>query len=138
MNPAIIRLGIETLETSIIKRSSSLKIDKGYLSRPEVIHFPTSNNSKSYGFLYMPKNKDFFSSKKDKPPLIVKSHGGPTSCAKTSLLLEVQYWTSRGFAVVDVNYRGSSGYGRKYRQLLNGNWGVLDVAVKEVSATHQN
>ncbi len=103
-------------------------IDTGYLSTPEPIEFPTDSGLTAHAFYYAPRNRDFTAPVDDRPPLIVISHGGPTASTSARLNLEVQYWTSRGFAVVDVNYGGSSGYGRAYRRRLNGQWGVVDVA----------
>jgi dipeptidyl aminopeptidase/acylaminoacyl peptidase len=111
----------------IIKESQQVKIDGKYLSEPQEICFPTDTNKKAYGFYYPPKNGDYLPEKKELPPLIVISHGGPCSHTTNVLNLEVQFWTSRGFAVVDVNYRGSTGFGRKYRKELLGNWGIVDV-----------
>ena len=103
------------------------ELSEEYLSRPEPVAFPTSGGLTAYGLHYPPKNSDFQGPQDELPPLIVISHGGPTSSAETSLDLEIQYWTSRGFAVFDVNYGGSTGYGREYRERLNGKWGVVDV-----------
>jgi dipeptidyl aminopeptidase/acylaminoacyl peptidase len=100
--------------------------DIGYLSMPQHIVFP-SNGRVSYGFYYAPANKDFRAPEGEKPPLIVMSHGGPTSQARSAFQLKMQYWTSRGFAVLDVDYGGSTGYGRAYRNLLNNSWGIVDV-----------
>lgn len=124
---AAIQLNLTTGEQHIIKRSSTLDLDTGYLSIPEPIEFPTENNTTAYGFYYPPTNKDYTAPEDEKPPLLVKSHGGPTAATSSSLSLKIQYWTSRGFAVLDVNYGGSTGYGREYRQRLQGNWGIVDV-----------
>lgn len=110
----------------IIRSSSSLKINKGYLTYPESMEFTTDDNSLAYAFYYPPKNKDYILRQQNKPPLLVISHGGPTSATNTVLNFNIQYWTSRGIAVVDVNYRGSTGYGRQYRQALYSNWGIFD------------
>lgn len=101
-------------------------LDEGYISKGEHIAFP-SNGRKAYGFYYPPKNQDFQGPKNQSPPLIVMVHGGPIAQARGSFQLKHQYWTTRGFAVLDVNYGGSSGYGRDYRNLLNHNWGIVDV-----------
>lgn len=101
-------------------------IEEGYLSTPEPITFPSAGRQ-SHAFFYPPKNRDYQGKKGEKPPLIVMVHGGPTSQAMDSLQMKLQFWTSRGFAVLDVNYGGSTGYGRAYRQLLDRNWGVVDV-----------
>ena len=111
----------------VLKRSLNVEIDAGYLSQPEPIEFPTSGGLKAYALFYPPKNKDFVAPPAERPPLLVISHGGPTSATTSALRLAVQYWTTRGFAVVDVNYGGSSGFGRPYRERLRGQWGVVDV-----------
>lgn len=115
----------------VARRSSDIDLDAGYLSIPEEIEFPTENGGQpagtAYGYFYPPKNRDYVAPPGESPPLIVISHGGPTSATGTSLSLGIQFWTSRGFAVMDVNYGGSTGYGRAYRQRLNGNWGIVDV-----------
>ncbi len=113
-------------DLAIVKHSRKTDLKQEYISKPEAIEF-LSNNKKIYAFYYPPKNPDFAAPKDSLPPLIVKSHGGPTGQSKGVLNLETQYWTSRGFALVDVNYCGSSGYGREYRQSLYGKWGVADV-----------
>ena len=110
-----------------IKQSSAVAIDPGYLSAPEAVSFPTGGGDTAHGFLYMPANRDFASPDGELPPLIVKGHGGPTSQARRGLNLKIQYWTSRGFAYLDVNYRGSTGFGTEYRRKLDGQWGVADV-----------
>jgi dipeptidyl aminopeptidase/acylaminoacyl peptidase len=104
-----------------------LTIDPGYISKPEEIAFPTEGGLTAYGYYYAPKNQDVTGPSGEKPPLIVLSHGGPTGSTSTALDMGVQYWTSRGFAVLDVNYGGSTGYGRTYRERLNDNWGIVDV-----------
>ncbi|HXI25912.1 MAG TPA: prolyl oligopeptidase family serine peptidase, partial [Pyrinomonadaceae bacterium] len=81
----------------------------------------------AHGFFYAPRNPDFVGPENERPLLLVKSHGGPTSATIAILMLSIQYWTSRGVAVLDVNYGGSTGYGRAYRERLNGTWGVVDV-----------
>ena len=110
-----------------IRRSTELTLDPGYLAIPEALTFPTSNGLVAHAFFYRPQNRDFAAPEGERPPLLVLSHGGPTGAASSALNLSIQYWTSRGFAVLDVNYGGSTGYGRAYRQRLNGNWGVVDV-----------
>ncbi len=124
---ALIQLDRGRREYQVICRASSVSVPATYLSVPEAIEFPTENGLKAHAFFYRPANQDFTASAKEKPPLLVISHGGPTSAANNLLDLEIQFWTSRGFAVLDVNYGGSSGYGRAYRQRLNGQWGVVDV-----------
>jgi len=91
------------------------------------IRFPTEGGHEAHALFYAPKNSKYDAPNDENPPLIVISHGGPTSRTDTEFSFTRQYFTSRGFAVVDVNYRGSTGYGRAYRQMLNGEWGVADV-----------
>ena len=112
---------------SILSESKNKTISKEYLSIPEAIEFPTDNNLTAHAFYYPPNNPDFHGMPKENPPLLVISHGGPTGATSSTLRLEIQYWTSRGIAVVDVNYGGSIGYGRSYRERLDGQWGVVDV-----------
>jgi dipeptidyl aminopeptidase/acylaminoacyl peptidase len=124
------RLLVVDLESSaqdIVKVSNPAHVDSGFLSVPKAIDFPTEGGVTAHAVYYPPKNKDFEAPPDEKPPLMVRCHGGPTGSAGPSAPFEYQYWTSRGFAIVDVNYGGSSGYGRKYRLRLNGNWGVVDV-----------
>ncbi len=110
-----------------LKRSLDAEVDPGYLSIPEPIEFPTEDGLSAYAFLYLPANQDFMAPEGELPPLLVQSHGGPTSATSTALSLPNQFWTSRGFAVLDVNYGGSTGYGRPYRERLNDRWGIVDV-----------
>lgn len=124
---AVVKFDLKREKAEVLKRSGELEIDSGYLSVPEAIAFPTENGFTAYGWYYPPKNKDFKSPEGELPPLIVKSHGGPTAAASVSLNLRIQYWTSRGFGYLDVNYGGSIGYGRQYRQRLERNWGIVDV-----------
>ncbi len=104
-----------------------LSITEEYLKAPQVIQYPTTDNEVSHALFFAPANPDFEPRSGEKPPLIVLAHGGPTSAARSQLSLARQFWTSRGFALVDVNYRGSSGFGRAYRKKLDGVWGVADV-----------
>ncbi len=121
------RLDLQTQAIEMICQSSQITVDTGYLSTPKSIEFPTSNGLTAHAFYYPPQNQDFEATAGETPPLIVISHGGPTGSTSTVLNLGIQYWTSRGFAVVDVNYGGSTGYGRSYRKRLNGQWGIVDV-----------
>jgi dipeptidyl aminopeptidase/acylaminoacyl peptidase len=112
----------------VLRRSTDLAIPPEYLSEPEAIEFVGADGSLAHAFFYRPKNGGFAAPRVDKPPLIVKVHGGPTGAASSVLSLgAVQFWTSRGFAVVDVNYGGSTGFGRAYRERLRGRWGIVDV-----------
>ncbi len=110
-----------------VRESTPLRLDDGYLSTPEPIEFPTENSLTAHGLFYAPHNRDYNAPAGEKPPLLVISHGGPTGATSSALNLSIQYWTSRGIAVLDVNYGGSTGYGRAYRLRLNGNWGIVDV-----------
>ena len=122
----LIDLAAGTVET--VRAASEAAVASGYLSTPEAIEYPTDDGLTAHAFFYAPRNRDFKGADSERPPLIVIGHGGPTASTSARLNLEVQYWTSRGFAVVDVNYRGSSGYGRAYRRQLAGRWGIADVA----------
>jgi len=124
---SISRLNLQTGEIETLRRSNDLDIFPRYFSVPRPIEFPTEAGLIAHGFFYPPQNPDFQAPENERPPLIVKSHGGPTAAATTALALSVQYWTSRGFAVLDVNYGGSTGYGRQYRERLNNKWGIVDV-----------
>ena len=124
---AIVKYVFHTQQFEVLRRSSELRVDPGYLSVPEAIEFPTENNLTAHALYYAPKNKDYTAPEGDRPPMLVKSHGGPTASTSAAFNLGIQYWTSRGFAVLDVNYGGSTGYGRAYRERLRGTWGIVDV-----------
>jgi len=124
---AIVRFDLASQTFEVLQRASELAIDPSYLSAPDAIEFPTENGLTAHALYYAPKNRDYTAPTEERPPLLVKSHGGPTASTSASLSLGIQYWTSRGFAVLDVNYGGSTGYGRAYRQRLNGQWGIVDV-----------
>lgn len=124
---AIYELDLSDLKVTMLSAPSNFGIDQKYFSVPEAIDFPTENGQIAHAFYYPPANPDFQGPNGAKPPLLVKSHGGPTGCASQVLDLTTQYWTSRGFAVLDVNYGGSTGFGRPYRERLKGNWGIVDV-----------
>lgn len=124
---AVVRIAIPSGDVEVIKRSRDRSVDPGYLSVPEAVEFPTEAGRTAHALFYRPTNKDFVGPSDERPPLIVMSHGGPTSATSAVLNLGVQFWTSRGFAVVDVNYGGSTGYGREYRDRLRDNWGIVDV-----------
>jgi dipeptidyl aminopeptidase/acylaminoacyl peptidase len=125
---SIVRLDLATGKAEILRRSASVQPElKPYFSIPEHISFPTEGGKTAHAFYYPPTNPDHAPPADTKPPLVVKCHGGPTSYSPGVLDLRVQYWTSRGIAVLDVNYGGSTGYGREYRDRLYGQWGVVDV-----------
>mgnify|MGYP001496742903 CR=1 FL=1 len=125
--PCIVKLDLDSGRQQVIKRSSQVELVKDYSSIPEAIEFPTEGGLTAHAFYYPPCNADFAAPTGEKPPLLVKIHGGPTGASNNSLDLRIQYWTSRGIAVLDVNYGGSTGYGRDYRTRLNGQWGVVDI-----------
>ncbi len=118
---------LATGQLATLKRSSNIEINSGYISIPQAIEFPTENGLTAHAFYYPPKNKDFAAPEGELPPLLVESHGGPTAATQAAFSLSTQYWTSRGIGVLDVNYGGSTGYGREYRKRLNGTWGITDV-----------
>ncbi|MDH3529480.1 MAG: S9 family peptidase [Acidobacteriota bacterium] len=128
MLPAsIVRLDLQSHEIATLRRSSNVNVEAGFLSEPRSIEFPTAQGLTAHAIFYPPNNKDYRAPEGERPPLIVKSHGGPTAAADATFNLRIQYWTSRGFGVVDVNYGGSTGYGRAYRERLDGVWGIVDV-----------
>jgi dipeptidyl aminopeptidase/acylaminoacyl peptidase len=124
---SIAKLDLSTGQFETLRRSNDLETYPQYFSVPRAIEFPTEGGLIAHGFFYPPQNPDYRAPENEKPPLIVKSHGGPTAAASTALSLSIQFWTSRGFAVLDVNYGGSTGYGRQYRERLNKKWGIVDV-----------
>ncbi|HET6980439.1 MAG TPA: S9 family peptidase [Pyrinomonadaceae bacterium] len=124
---AIVKYDLGTGQFETLRKSNDLETYPRYFSVPRAIEFPTEGGLTAHGFFYPPQNPDFRAPDNEKPPLIVKSHGGPTAAASTALSLSIQFWTSRGFAVLDVNYGGSTGYGRQYRERLNRKWGIVDV-----------
>ncbi|MEH6542566.1 MAG: prolyl oligopeptidase family serine peptidase [Porticoccaceae bacterium] len=102
-------------------------LDREHFSQPQALRYPTTNHDTAYGFYYPPTNPGYTAVKSETPPLIALCHGGPTGATSTALNYKVQFWTSRGFAVANFNYRGSTGFGRSYRNKLHGNWGRADV-----------
>ncbi|MFP4135722.1 MAG: S9 family peptidase [Candidatus Acetothermia bacterium] len=114
-------------ELNTERLSTSLDLEDGYLSLPDQLEYSSEDGEAVYGFYYSPQNEDYVGPDGEKPPLLVISHGGPTSASGDDLSPEIQFWTSRGMAVLDVNYRGSTGFGREYRNRLKGEWGVVDV-----------
>ena len=124
---AVVKLDLDTLSVHVLHQSNEVRIESDFLSIAEPIEFPTDHGRIAYAFYYPPKNRDYTAPPEELPPLLVKSHGGPTGMTYSEIDLEVQYWTSRGIAVLDVNYGGSTGYGRTYRQRLEGQWGIIDV-----------
>jgi dipeptidyl aminopeptidase/acylaminoacyl peptidase len=125
--PALVSIELGTGQYRVLRSPGTVKLDKASISIAESVEFPTSGGQTAHAFYYPPTHAEFSAPAGEKPPLIVKVHGGPTSHSKPELSLATQYWTSRGFALLDVNHGGSSGFGRAYRERLNGNWGVVDV-----------
>lgn len=123
----VLLVDLHTAAEEVVRTANPAHIQTGYFSVPKPIEFPTQGRLTAHAFYYPPRNQDYEAPPGEKPPLVVHCHGGPTGSAGPTYPFEYQYWTSRGFALVDVNYGGSSGYGRAYRQRLNGRWGVVDV-----------
>jgi dipeptidyl aminopeptidase/acylaminoacyl peptidase len=123
----LVRLDLANMKWEVLRWSRQVTIDQVYFSSPQEIEFPTEGGLTAFGYFYPPKNPNYQAAQDEKPPLLVMSHGGPTGATGTGLDYHIQYWTSRGIAVLDVNYGGSTGYGRLYRQRLYGQWGVVDV-----------
>ena len=123
----VLVVDLDTFAQEVVKTSNPTHIESTYFSIPKAIEFPTEHGKTAHAFYYAPRNADFEAPAGEKPPLIVHVHGGPTGSAGPVYPFEFQYWTSRGLAYVDVNYGGSSGYGRDYRQRLHDEWGVVDV-----------
>ncbi|HVN86056.1 MAG TPA: S9 family peptidase [Candidatus Binatia bacterium] len=124
---ALVRIDLATRDVEVLRRSISIAIEPADLSPPEPIEFSTSYDTTAHALYYAPRNRGWCGPPDERPPLLVVSHGGPTAATSSALNLRIQYWTSRGIAVLDVNYRGSTGYGRAYRERLNGQWGIVDV-----------
>jgi len=123
----IVRVDVATGAVETVRTSIESELSTAWLSVPASIEFPTEGGLTAHALVYPPVNPDFEAHDGELPPLIVMSHGGPTDSANPTYDVGIQYWTSRGFAVVDVDYGGSTGYGRAYRERLNGNWGVVDL-----------
>ena len=128
--PAVVVIDPATAEVEVVRRSRPTPIDPAYLSTPTRIDFPTTGGRTAHALFYPPAHPAAAGPPGELPPLIVTSHGGPTSQASTALNLRTQFWTSRGFAVVDVDYGGSSGYGRAYRRrsTASGAWSTSTTA----------
>ena len=126
---ALIPAGRGRYQRRVVRPARDLGLDEGLLVEPEVITFPTGPDgaATAHALYYPPVNPACAGPPGELPPLLVHAHGGPTAAARRQLSLGVVYWTSRGIAVVDVDYRGSTGYGRRYRQALDGAWGIVDV-----------
>ena len=124
----VAEVNVRNGETESVRAASDDALDPAGLSRARAISFDAEDGSRAHAFFYPPTSAAFEGLAGEAPPLVVKSHGGPTAATSDGFSLAIQFWTSRGFAVLDVNYGGSSGYGRAYRERLEGQWGVVDVA----------
>jgi dipeptidyl aminopeptidase/acylaminoacyl peptidase len=124
---ALVGVDLATQHVAVLRSSSSLQVDRSYISVAQDIDFPTTGGLTAHAFFYPPRNRDYVAPPNELPPLLVLSHGGPTAGSDAALRLGLQFWTGRGFAVLDVNYGGSTGYGREYRARLDGQWGIVDV-----------
>jgi dipeptidyl aminopeptidase/acylaminoacyl peptidase len=132
----VVELDLSTRAIETVRESDQVELDDAYLSEPRPIAFPSAGGRRAYGFYYPPRNPDVVASDDERPPLIVRIHGGPTSEVTPEFDLQKQFFTSRGFAYVDVNYGGSTGYGRAFRESLYGRWGIVDVEDAEAAATY--
>jgi dipeptidyl aminopeptidase/acylaminoacyl peptidase len=124
---ALVVIDVATGVGQVVRRPSPVDLAAGDIALPEPISFPSAGGRTAHALFYPPTNAAFHAPAGERPPLIVQAHGGPTGSASGAFNLGIQYWTSRGFALVDVDYGGSAGYGRAYRELLKGQWGVVDV-----------
>jgi dipeptidyl aminopeptidase/acylaminoacyl peptidase len=127
---SVVLLNLGSRRHEVLKRGTDIAEDpaiRRYFTKAEPIEFPTEGGKTAFGIFYAPANPDYVAPPEDKPPLVVRCHGGPTSAASRTLSLGIQFWTSRGIAVLDLDYGGSTGYGREYRQRLHLNWGIVDV-----------
>ena len=123
----IVAIDADSGEIETLRQGAAPPLGREYVSEAEAISFPSAGGRTAHAYYYAPRNADFRGPEDERPPLITFTHGGPTSRTEPGFSLGVQYWTTRGFGVVDVNYGGSTGYGTAYRRLLNGNWGIVDV-----------
>jgi dipeptidyl aminopeptidase/acylaminoacyl peptidase len=138
----VVAIDLDRGSYETLRATSTFAVDPADISLPHAIEFPTSRERTAHAFYYPPRNRAESAAADERPPLIAISHGGPTASAHPTLNLAIQFWTTRGFAVVDVNYGGSTGYGRAYRERLNGEWGIVDVgdvvnAAKHLVAEHK-
>lgn len=138
--PVVLHVPLDGGGPTVLRPARDLGLDAGWFSRPEHVTFPTEDAgtgiAEAHALVYPPANPEVAAADGDLPPLLVLVHGGPTSSATPVLNLAVQYWTSRGFCVADVDYRGSTGYGRRYRDALQGRWGVVDLDDVVACARH--
>jgi dienelactone hydrolase len=136
MPDAVVRIDLDSGAQKIVRSSSSVALDPDDISIAEAIEFETRGGTAAHAFYYAPRNSRRRGRDGERPPLIAIGHGGPTTATTATLDLRIQFWTTRGFAVVDVNYSGSTGYGRAYRERLAGEWGIVDVDDMVNAARH--
>jgi len=122
-----VAVDLATGEADVVRQPSPLTLDPDDVSTAEALSFPTADGATAHAFYYAPRSAVYAGPPDERPPVLVLSHGGPTGHTATTLNPAIQYWTTRGFGVLDVNYRGSTGFGRAYRTALDGLWGVADV-----------
>jgi dipeptidyl aminopeptidase/acylaminoacyl peptidase len=122
-----VEVDVDRGAVTVLKASRATSLPDGAISEARPISYPTEGGQTAHAFFYPPRLDGFEGPAGERPPLVVRSHGGPTSAASPALNVEIQFWTSRGIAVVDVDYGGSSGYGREYRRRLDGQWGIVDL-----------
>ena len=125
-SPAVVAADLETGAVEVLSAGEEEDVEEAYVSVPRALEYPTTAGRTAHALFYPPYNPDFTAPEGERPPLVVRVHGGPTAHVTARLSPEIQYFTSRGFAVVDVNYGGSTGYGRAYRERLRGQWGIVD------------
>ncbi len=135
-SPTIERLPLRGGQATTLKAAGGPALADADVSRAEALRFPTRDGAEAYGYFYAPRREGLEGPEQERPPLVVMSHGGPTAAASPAFSLLTQYYTTRGWAVLDVNYRGSTGYGRSYRKALDGHWGLLDVSDCEDGVRH--
>ena len=136
LTTCIARIALDDGAVTVLARSADDLPDASLLSVPRAISYPSASGRTAHAFHYPPRNDGYAMPTGERPPLLVIIHGGPTAMATSTLKLSTQFWTSRGFAVLDVNYGGSTGFGRAYRQLLSGQWGIVDVEDCIAGARH--
>ena len=134
--PAVVSGPADGSDWRALMRSRTDELDTSYVSTPESITFPTTGGTTSHALYYAPRHAEVEGPADERPPLVVMSHGGPTSATSGAYNPAIQFWTTRGIAVVDVNYRGSTGYGRDYRRALNLRWGIVDTDDCIAAATY--
>lgn len=124
---AVIEVALDSGAWSVVRSGSDADVAPVNVSVAERLTYPSAGGREAHAFFYRPTSAAYVGLSNERPPLIVMSHGGPTGATSSGYNSQIQFWTSRGFAVVDVNYTGSTGYGRDYRAALNGQWGIADV-----------